>query len=513
MVWMRSDVDISTPLDQGFRQSKAWFWPWAVAGVFAVAALALTEAPAWAFALALVAWCVVGALWFRSDVVFVPRHLAEQAPAALAKAVDEPESAPSTVAGVALVNAEPAWRRWISGWYWETDAQGHLQALQPAGEKTDGLTVQWDLLSEYVGKKPAFLSIWPNQGSNGVPENDLGRLAYCLTHHTGWDAALDLPWPASLSGLTPEGEEAGDSWRCALLGEPRWAAQGHFQGFRGVMRWLAPEPLAAPVSLSAAVARPVADAVVSQAEAEAAAQSAHMREAEQEVLRYALSHDLRAPLRVVEGFTRIVKEDYGKSLDKLGNDHLERVLTAAARMNGMIDAILAQAELAAEPLQRVAINLSAMAREIGAEQAALMQSQGKAPAQLVVDDGLHVDADPLLVRRVLENLISNALKYSGKVETPRVEVGVMPATNPAVFFVRDNGAGFDMQHADKLFGMFQRLHSAKDFPGTGVGLAGVHNIVRRHGGRIWAEAKPGQGACFYFTLMDAVEAQQRAGRL
>jgi len=113
----------------------------------------------------------------------------------------------------------------------------------------------------------------------------------------------------------------------------------------------------------------------------------------------------------------------------------------------------------------------------------------------------------------MENLIGNAMKYSAKVDAPRVEVGVMPATNPAVYFVRDNGAGFDMQHAEKLFGLFQRLHSAKDFPGTGVGLAGVQHIIRRHGGRVWAEARPGQGACFYFTLSDASQAQSNAKRV
>ena len=226
------------------------------------------------------------------------------------------------------------------------------------------------------------------------------------------------------------------------------------------------------------------------------------------MLRYALSHDLRAPLRVIDGFTRIVKEDYGRHLDRLGQDHLERVLAASARMNGMIDAVLAQAQLAGASLAREEIDLSALAREVGAE---LLALQPDAPCvQLQIANGLRAQADALLVRRVLENLLGNALKYSAKVGEPRVELGCMPATNPPVYFVRDNGAGFDMQHADKLFGMFQRLHSAKDFPGTGVGLAGVRNIVRRHGGRVWAEAQPGQGACFYFTLMDTVEAQRSA---
>lgn len=232
------------------------------------------------------------------------------------------------------------------------------------------------------------------------------------------------------------------------------------------------------------------------------------RDVEQDMLRYALSHDLRAPLRVIDGFTRIVKEDYGRHLDRLGQDHLDRVLAASARMNGMIDAVLAQAQLAGACLAREDIDLSALAREVGAELLALQaDAQG---VQLQVADGLRAQADAQLVRRVLENLLGNALKYSAKVSEPRVELGCMPATNPPVYFVRDNGAGFDMQHADKLFGMFQRLHSAKDFPGTGVGLAGVRNIIRRHGGRVWAEAQPGQGACFYFTLIGTVEAQRSA---
>lgn len=235
----------------------------------------------------------------------------------------------------------------------------------------------------------------------------------------------------------------------------------------------------------------------------AAAQPDAAREAEQEALRYALSHDLRAPLRVIDGFTRIVQEDYGRHLDKLGQDHLERVLAASARMSGMIDAILAQAQLASEPLGHQDIDLSALVREVAEEQSAVRTVA--APVEWVIQPGLCAQADTTLLRRVVENLVGNALKYSAKVASPRIEFGCMPATNPPVYFVRDNGAGFDMQHADKLFGMFQRLHSAKDFEGTGVGLAGVRHIIRRHGGRIWAEAQLGQGACFYFTLTDRLD--------
>ncbi|WP_374317798.1 ATP-binding protein [Aquabacterium sp.] len=239
-----------------------------------------------------------------------------------------------------------------------------------------------------------------------------------------------------------------------------------------------------------------------------------MSEVDQEALRYALSHDLRAPLRVVDGFARILKEDYARSLDKMGNDHLDRILAASSRMSGMIDAILEQAQLSSAPLARQSVDLSAMAHDVAEE----LRSAGAAgvdgvcvacAAQFVVAEGLFAEGDPQLLRRVLENLMGNALKYSGKVDSPRIEVGQMPATNPAVYFVRDNGAGFDMQHADKLFGLFQRLHSAREFPGTGVGLAGVKNIIARHGGRVWAEAQAGQGACFYFTLISVAEAQQK----
>lgn len=216
-----------------------------------------------------------------------------------------------------------------------------------------------------------------------------------------------------------------------------------------------------------------------------------------ESFNYTVSHDLRAPVRVVDGFARILKEDYGKQLDRIGNDHLDRVMGAAARMNNMIDALLSLAQLSSQPLTRQPVNLSQLALYV------LDDLQRNAPERQVdvhVMPAMQVRGDPTLLRVVLENLLGNAWKYSAKSERARIrfEYGTHAGRN--AYLVSDNGAGFDMRYADRLFGVFQRLHSASEFQGTGVGLASVRRIVRRHGGEIWAESAPGQGASFYFTL-------------
>jgi light-regulated signal transduction histidine kinase (bacteriophytochrome) len=212
---------------------------------------------------------------------------------------------------------------------------------------------------------------------------------------------------------------------------------------------------------------------------------------------YTVSHDLRAPLRVVEGFTRIVQEDYGRALDRIGRDHLERVLAAAARMHSMIDAMLALAQLSAQPLARQPVDLSQVAGFV------VDDLQRQAPERQVdvhVEPGLTARGDPTLLRIALENLIGNAWKYTARTAQPRIAFESGLQDGRRVFVVRDNGAGFDMRFADRLFGVFQRLHSANDYQGTGVGLASVRRIVRRHGGDVWAEGEVGQGARFYFTL-------------
>jgi light-regulated signal transduction histidine kinase (bacteriophytochrome) len=215
---------------------------------------------------------------------------------------------------------------------------------------------------------------------------------------------------------------------------------------------------------------------------------------------FTLSHDLRAPIRVVEGFTRIVKEDYGAQLDRVGNDHLERVLGAAARMNLMIDALLKLARLSQQPLARQRVDLSQLAVYVVDE---LRRAGPERSVEVEIEPGMAAVGDPTLLRLVLENLIGNAWKYTARVEAARVWVGQVPQGTGRAFCVRDNGAGFDPRSAERLFGLFQRLHSASEFPGHGVGLASVRRIVQRHGGQVWAESMAGRGASFYFTVAES----------
>jgi signal transduction histidine kinase len=390
------------------------------------------------------------------------------------------------------------WADWLNGWYWQTDEQHRLVLLKPDREDSQA----WIQAQRWTNIPGAW---WVNWRSSWSDPDDAGlaRLAMLETRMKA-RLALDLdglPWPDAAAG--PQAS-VPPVHCCTVKGVPRHSAQGQWLGYHGILRFQGPQ--AAPADTASASMDGPGNAPGASVGADPA-----VKEAEQEMLRYALSHDLRAPLRVVDGFARILKEDYSKALDKLGNDHLDRVLAASSRMNGMIDAILAQAQLSQAPLHRERVELSALAGEVATELVAARHSHIESDGcfsdvQVVVEPGLVTQADPAMVRRVLDNLIGNALKYSSKVPQPRIEVGRVAATDPEVYFVRDNGAGFDMQHAEKLFGLFQRLHSAKEFPGSGVGLAGVQNIIRRHGGRVWAEAAPGDGACFYFTLQPSVAA-------
>jgi light-regulated signal transduction histidine kinase (bacteriophytochrome) len=212
---------------------------------------------------------------------------------------------------------------------------------------------------------------------------------------------------------------------------------------------------------------------------------------------YSVSHDLRAPLRSIDGFSQVVLQDYADKLDEAGRDALQRVRAATQRMGILIDDLLKLARIGRSEMRREPVDLSAIAQEIGAE---LQRTSPERAVELAIAPGLKAQGDARLLRVVLDNLLRNSWKYTGKQPRPRVEFGAVEVNGGRAFMVKDNGAGFDMKYADKLFGVFQRLHSAAEFEGTGVGLATVQRIITRHGGRIWAESAVDQGATFYFTL-------------
>jgi signal transduction histidine kinase len=218
---------------------------------------------------------------------------------------------------------------------------------------------------------------------------------------------------------------------------------------------------------------------------------------ELEAFCYSVSHDLRAPLRSIDGFSQALIEDFPREVPEEAQRYLGRIRAATQRMAQLIEDLLNLSRVSRGELQRQDVDLAEIARQVAAE---LRQREPGRSVEVSIWDGLRANADPRLVRTALENLVGNAWKFTGKCEAPRIEIGALRDGGRATYFVRDNGAGFDMAYADKLFGAFQRLHSANEYAGTGIGLATVQRIVHRHGGRIWADALPGKGAVFFFTL-------------
>ena len=218
---------------------------------------------------------------------------------------------------------------------------------------------------------------------------------------------------------------------------------------------------------------------------------------ELEAFSYSVSHDLRAPLRSIDGFSKILLEDYADELDEEGNDYLKRVRAASQRMGQLIDDLLDLSRMTRSEMRRESVDLSDLAKSFAEE---LKRSQPERRVEFLIEGGLLVEGDKSLLRVVLENLLRNAWKFTGKQTHARIEFGASEQEDKRAYFVRDNGAGFDMAYADKLFGAFQRLHGGNEFEGTGIGLATVQRIIHRHGGRVWAEGRVGYGATFYFTL-------------
>jgi PAS domain S-box-containing protein len=218
---------------------------------------------------------------------------------------------------------------------------------------------------------------------------------------------------------------------------------------------------------------------------------------ELEAFSYSVSHDLRAPLRSIDGFSSALMEDYADKLDQQALNYLTRIRAATVRMAQLIDDLIKLAYVTRSEMHTEAVDLSALADDILAE---LRRAEPNRRVECIVQQQVIGHGDPLLLRSVLENLLGNAWKFTGKQQQPKIEFGSAGQDLGAVYFVRDNGAGFDMTYGKKLFGAFQRLHAAADFPGTGVGLATVQRIIHRHGGRVSAEGAEGKGATFSFTL-------------
>jgi PAS domain S-box-containing protein len=218
---------------------------------------------------------------------------------------------------------------------------------------------------------------------------------------------------------------------------------------------------------------------------------------ELEAFSYSVSHDLRAPLRAMNGFSRLLQDDYGNLLDAQGTHYLQRIGDSSQKMSQLIDNLLNLARYSRANLNVTVLNLSEMAQSAAAE---LDLSDPTRTVTWVIPDGISVSGDEQLLRVVINNLLDNAWKFSGRTPSARIEFGLVLQDGRPVYFVRDNGAGFNMEYVGRLFGAFQRLHGSDEYEGSGIGLATVQRIIRRHGGDVWAEGEVGQGATFYFTL-------------
>ena len=353
------------------------------------------------------------------------------------------------------------------------DRQGQLAAhpqLMPEGEMRD------------VSRVPAVQKVL--RGERGVdiavdPVAQEARVvAYAPVPGYGWGVMVEQPTRTAFAARDQQLRRLGLAYGLVVL------ASGTFAYW--LLRTLTERRRAARQinALNADLQRWAADLEAANKELEA--------------FNYAVSHDLRMPLTSIDGFSQALLEHYTDTLDAQGQDYLQRIHRATQRMADLIDALLALSQVTRAELLREAVDVSALARAIAAD---LQRREPTRQVEFIIADGLVASGDARLLGVVLENLFSNAWKFTARQPWARIEFGVLPPHGGVpVFFVRDNGVGFDMADADKLFRAFQRLHGRTEYPGTGIGLATVQRITHRHGGRIWAEGAVGQGATFYFTL-------------
>jgi signal transduction histidine kinase len=367
-------------------------------------------------------------------------------------------------------------------WSWRTNADGIVVDVERSHRAID-----WFDCTALLGRRP-----WEITPGASAPPALATALAACAPY---FDVRLDV-----------DGLEGRPVRILALSGAPMFSGTGTFRGHAGAVHDLTSLLGSAAPASRADVERLQAD--LEQRNRQLTERSSELEHALRELdsFSYSVSHDLRAPLRIVDGFATIVLEDYGdrgKPLDELGRDHLRRIVAAGQRMNSMIETLLSLSRTTSRELARERVDLTQVARELADD---LRAQDHTRAVEFVIESDVRVDGDGTLLRLVLQNLLGNAWKFTARTPQARIEFGVRKGDGAQTYFVRDNGAGFDMRFAEKLFGLFQRFHSANEFPGTGVGLATVQKIVRRHGGRIWAEAipapNPGHGATFYFTLWE-----------
>jgi PAS domain S-box-containing protein len=353
----------------------------------------------------------------------------------------------------------------------QTDAAGAWELLNPAWRDVTGIEVD-----QALGK--SFIDL--------VHEEDRAMVAE-------WQARLHKGDVASCRfELRFRRSDGSIGWLEATQ-HARWQDDGEFAGTSGTLFDITERRLAAErlENINAELEDRVR---VRTAQLEASNQ-------ELEAFSYSVSHDLRAPLRAIDGFANILVEDYTASLDEAGRGHLQRIRTASQRMSQLIDDLLELARISRAEISFQDVDLTEIARTLLRE---LQEDEPERKIAVEIAESPRAYADPVLIRVVLDNLLRNAWKFTGKRDAASIAFGAasVPVGDQVeiAYFVRDNGAGFDMAYADKLFKPFSRLHAASDFSGTGVGLATVQRVVQRHGGRIWAESAAGQGTTFYFTL-------------
>jgi PAS domain S-box-containing protein len=329
-----------------------------------------------------------------------------------------------------------------------------------------------------------------------------------------WEATfgyteVELKSKPYIEFIHPDDREATLAWAWKLsAGEPLVNFENRYRCKDGSYRWLTwNAAVSSDQRLIYAAARDITNQKQAEkaiAELNATLQKGNLRleaaNKELEAFSYSVSHDLRAPLRGIDGFSQALLEDYGSQLDETAKDYLQRVRAGTQRMGQLIDDMLNLSRVTRSEMHLEHVNISAVASEVIAE---LRQAHPDRQVQVDISGQISGIADSHMIRVIMDNLISNAWKFTSKRADAHIEIGAIAVGEETHYFVRDNGAGFDMAYADKLFGAFQRLHSAADFTGTGIGLATVQRVIHRHGGRVWAEGAVDQGAAFFFTLPSA----------